>query len=290
VIDGALHHASIIVPDEQRAIDLAELFGLKLGRRQFVAEYEADCIFTAGDKGIIEFIIAKTGKLAKFNKGMGGLHHIAIEVPDLPAARRALAEKGIPTLEQAPVAAGPIEIDFVAPAYTRGVIVEYVQRTPSTVGVGSTARPAPEPQEGTPDASRPSEDELFKQVRELRKRDDPAAAAAKLRDGLRRGWFSPEALEKVGRQLTGLFEKTAAPTLRVLVLGQCTTHWVGNCLVAAAWAEGHAVSIADGQYDNVMQELLAAAASDARYDAVVLVPWNERLLAAAAEDAAGRIE
>ena len=58
MIEGSLHHVSIIVPDEERVHELADILGLKLGRRQFVAEYEADCIFTTGTSGVIEFIIA----------------------------------------------------------------------------------------------------------------------------------------------------------------------------------------------------------------------------------------
>ena len=88
MIQGALHHASIVVPDEDRVHELAALFGMTLGRRQYVAEYEAECIFTSGQLGVIEFIIATSGKLSKFNKGMGGLHHIAILVPDLDAYAR----------------------------------------------------------------------------------------------------------------------------------------------------------------------------------------------------------
>lgn len=290
MIDGVLHHASIIVPDEERVQELAELFGLKLGRRQFVAEYEAECVFTEGDRGVIEFIIARSGKLSKFNKGMGGLHHIAIAVPDLQATRRALAEKGIPTLEAAPVSAGPIEIDFVAPAYTRGVIVEYVQRVAESPDLAPRADPAPQnPAEQTRDGSRPTEQELFKSARGLRKEGKSDVAAQSLRDGLRRGWFSPEGLEKVGRLVTDYLDESGLPALRVLVLGQCTTNWVSHSLTACAWGAGHALRTQDGQFDNVMQELIAAAASGQRYDAVVLLPWNERLLSAKPDEAAARV-
>ena len=292
MIDGSLHHVSIIVPDEDRVHELAELLGLRLGRRQFVEQYEADCIFTTGTSGVIEFIIAKSGKLAKFNKGMGGLHHIAIGVQDLEATKQKLADKGIPLLEVTPVNAGPININFLAPAYTRGVIVEYVQQ----VDVSATEARAialPDPQsDRTPasdssdaigltrvhDESRLNEKQLFKAARVLRSEGRGDEAALSLRQGLRRGSFSPEGIEKAGRQVASFVDAAASPKVEVLVLGQCTTHWVSTCLTAVAWGCGASVHTVDGQYDNIIQELMAAAASGRHFDAVVLLPWHERLL------------
>lgn len=291
---GVLHHASIIVPDEERVHELAELFGLDLGRRKFVQEYEADCIFTAGRGAGIEFIIAKAGKLSKFNKGMGGLHHIAIAVPDLESAKVELAKKGIPLLETAPVDAGPIHINFVAPAYTRGVIVEYVQQV----------EPRPESPEIQPpvsastdtgltggnDTSRRSEQQIFKEARTLRSRGQADQAALLLRDAVRRGWLSPEGVEKVGRHVSGYLKDSASKCLEVLVLGQCTTNWVSTCLVASAWGGATAVQTTDGQYDNVLQELIAAVDSGRRYDVVVLLPWNQRLLASGRGEERARLD
>ena len=304
MIEGSLHHVSIIVPDEERVHELAEILGLTLGRRQFVAEYEADCIFTTGSTGVIEFIIAKSGKLTKFNKGMGGLHHIAIGVADLEATKRQLAEKGIPLLETTPVDAGPICINFLAPAYTRGVIVEYVQQVaapeanaadaasqpPAAALTQTAALPAVGGVERVHDESRLDEQQLFKSARLLRSKGRGEEAALSLRDGLRRGSFSVEGIEKAGRHIAGFLDDSAAPKLEVLVLGQCTTHWVSTCLTAVAWGCGASVHTSDGQYDNVIQELMSAASSGRRYDAVVLLPWHERLLGGDAGDSATRLD
>jgi hypothetical protein len=66
--------------------------------------------------------------LAQFNKGVGGLHHIALQVPDLGLLAEALAAEGIRLLEPEPVkGAGPFMCNFLSPAYTRGLIVEFVQ-------------------------------------------------------------------------------------------------------------------------------------------------------------------
>jgi methylmalonyl-CoA epimerase len=124
---STLHHVGVIVPDEEQMRNLMALLGLKEGRRYYIAEYEAECVFTEGSGGVIEFILPRGGKLAKFNKGMGGLHHIALQVDNLEKASEELKAKGVELLESQPVTAGPIRINFLPPIYTRGIIVEYVE-------------------------------------------------------------------------------------------------------------------------------------------------------------------
>jgi catechol 2,3-dioxygenase-like lactoylglutathione lyase family enzyme len=129
-----LHHVGVIVPDEAQLTELLSLLGLSAGRRQYVPEYEADCCFSGGEGAAVEFIVPRAGKLTKFNRGTGGLHHIALEVEDLEEAQQELAERGVKLLETTPVDAGDIRINFLPPIYSRGVIVEFVQRTaPSEV-------------------------------------------------------------------------------------------------------------------------------------------------------------
>ena len=107
--------------------NLMALLDLKEDRRYYVPEYEAECVFTAGEGGAIEFILPRGGKLSKFNKGMGGLHHIALQVDSLEKTSDDLKAKGVELLESRPVDAGPIRINFLPPVYTRGIIVEYVE-------------------------------------------------------------------------------------------------------------------------------------------------------------------
>ena len=124
---GKLHHVGLIVPELQAAQELLQTLGLEAGREQYVPEYEADCIFAGGADGCLELIVPRGGKLSKFNKGMGGLHHIAIEVDDLQATSDSLRARGMELLEQEPVDAGPIRINFLPPIYTRGIIVEFIE-------------------------------------------------------------------------------------------------------------------------------------------------------------------
>ena len=130
MFQSRLHHVGIIVADEQQVDLLAQLLGLTRGASEYVAEYEVQCHFTAspGAGAAIEFIVPRPGsKLTKFNKGFGGLHHIALEVDDLANASAALRERGVKLLEDHPVDAGSLLINFVPPLYTRGFIVEFIQ-------------------------------------------------------------------------------------------------------------------------------------------------------------------
>ena len=125
-----LHHVGIIVPDRERVDALLELLGLEEEKTEYVAEYEADCVFTRGPGGCIEFIVPRGGKLAGFNRGVGGLHHVALEVDDLAEFSRELREKDVELLEEEPVDAGDIRINFLPPLYTRGFTVEFVEARP----------------------------------------------------------------------------------------------------------------------------------------------------------------
>jgi methylmalonyl-CoA/ethylmalonyl-CoA epimerase len=125
--ENKFHHVGIIVPEMEQIHVLLDLLGLEAGRTQYMPQYEADCIFTTGERGLIEFVVPRQGVLAKFNKGMGGLHHIAIEVDDIERRSAELRAKGVELLEKTPVDAGPLWINFLPPLYTRGIIVELVQ-------------------------------------------------------------------------------------------------------------------------------------------------------------------
>ncbi len=67
--------------------------------------------------------------LTEFNKGRGGLHHIAFEVKDVEASRREFEAAGMEMLEtEAVEGAGGILVNFLRPRYGMGVLVEFVQQ------------------------------------------------------------------------------------------------------------------------------------------------------------------
>lgn len=126
-----LHHVGIIMSSMERAETFLEQFGLEKDYMEYVDEYHADCLFTCFSEAEspIELIIPTEGVLKEYNRGKGGIHHIALEVEDVEAARLEFEEKGMEMLEQVPVkGAGGIIVNFLRPRYGLGVLVEFVQR------------------------------------------------------------------------------------------------------------------------------------------------------------------
>jgi methylmalonyl-CoA/ethylmalonyl-CoA epimerase len=124
-----LHHVGIVQPSEEDAQTLMALLGLEEDYRGYVEQWSALCIFTRREAGSpIEFVVPNGGPLASFNKGAGGLHHIALQVPDLDAVARDLAAQDMKFIEAEHVkGAGNFLCNFLSPIYTRGLTVEYVQ-------------------------------------------------------------------------------------------------------------------------------------------------------------------
>jgi methylmalonyl-CoA/ethylmalonyl-CoA epimerase len=131
-----LHHVGVVVPSEQQAETLIGLLGLQEESRGYVERYGALCIFTAGNGGSpLELVVPRHGRLAEFNRGLGGLHHIAIAVDSLAGLAERLRELGISLLEDQPVVgAGSFACNFLDPVYTRGVTVEFVEEVRSAAG------------------------------------------------------------------------------------------------------------------------------------------------------------
>lgn len=129
IADPPLHHVGIVQPSEEEALAFMDLMGLHEDYRGYVPQFHALCIFTRRASGSpVELVVPDGGPLLKFNRGAGGLHHIAFEVPDLDALVRELAEKDMALLEPEHVkGAGNFLCNFLSPIYTRGITVEYVQ-------------------------------------------------------------------------------------------------------------------------------------------------------------------
>lgn len=125
-----LHHVGIIMNSMERAEAFLNQFGLEKDYMEYVDEYHADCLFTkyTEKESPIELIIPTEGVLKEYNRGKGGIHHIAFEVEDVEAASREFEENGMEMLETTPVrGAGGIIVNFLRPRYGLGVLVEFVQ-------------------------------------------------------------------------------------------------------------------------------------------------------------------
>ncbi len=132
--------------------------------------------------------------------------------------------------------------------------------------------------------------DLFKQCNQLRKQGRADEALALLQDALRRGELAGEQIDKAGRFIQRELTSADATAGCVLMLGQCTTTWLANAMCAHAFGRGIPVAVTDGEYDNVIQELLAAASSGKRFDAVVFMPWYQRLLGGSDRPAEQRVD
>ena len=126
---AVLHHVGIVVPDADEMAAMMTTLGLVEDHRGYVPEFFALCVFTKGNGASpVEFVIPDGGPLLKFNKGMGGLHHLAYLVDSLDAKAAELAAQGMKLLEDRHVkGAGPFWCNFLSPIYTRGLTVEYIQ-------------------------------------------------------------------------------------------------------------------------------------------------------------------
>ncbi len=133
-----------------------------------------------------------------------------------------------------------------------------------------------------------ADDTVLKTARQLRKEGKAAEALALLREALRREQLAPDQMERAGGFIGKLVAQASSlcatggtpvppPALRVLLLGQCTTSWLAPALAAIAWKHGVLIHVAEGGYDNVLQDL-ASLPAEPRPDALVLLPWNQRLL------------
>ncbi len=129
MMEPQLHHVGIVVPDEDEMASMMAVLGLTEDYRGYVPEFQALCVFVQGNGASpVEFVIPDGGPLLKFNKGMGGLHHLAYVVDSLDAKAAELAAQGMKLLEPVHVkGAGPFRCNFLSPVYTRGLTVEYVE-------------------------------------------------------------------------------------------------------------------------------------------------------------------
>ncbi|MCY6485841.1 VOC family protein [Clostridium aestuarii] len=126
-----MHHVGIVLPTMEAAHKFLETFGLETDYEGYVEAYKADLIFTkyTENESPIELIIPKDGSVLKdFNKGKGGIAHIAYEVEDIEAVRKDFESKGMKMLEGSAVpGTSDIIVNFLRPKYGQGILVEYVQ-------------------------------------------------------------------------------------------------------------------------------------------------------------------
>ncbi|MBQ3393291.1 MAG: VOC family protein [Lachnospiraceae bacterium] len=125
------HHWGIVLPTVEKAEAFMKTFGLKEDYRGHVKAYDSHLIFTTHGNGqdAIEFIIPQSGVLTEFNKGKGGIAHIAYLVDDIRACQKEAEAMGMQLLEREPVeGTEDIIVNFIRPKFTQGILVELIEQ------------------------------------------------------------------------------------------------------------------------------------------------------------------
>ncbi len=119
---------------------------------------------------------------------------------------------------------------------------------------------------------------VLKRAKALRREGHLADALAHLASGIATGSLPPEKLDAAGRFVLEALAAGEAfePVHSVLLLGQCTTSFLKTALAAVAFSRGLRLSVEDGGYDSILQNL---ATPGDRPDVCVMIPWHQRLLA-----------
>ena len=126
-----VHHWGIVLPTVEKAEAFINQFGLVEDYRGYVEAYDANLIFTTHGDGhdAIEFIIPLSGVLTEFNKGKGGIAHVAYLVDDIEATSAELRAQGFEMLETvATQGTEEIIVNFIRPKYTQGILVELIEQ------------------------------------------------------------------------------------------------------------------------------------------------------------------
>ena len=126
-----VHHWGIVLPTVEKAEAFIKQFGLVEDYRGYVEAYDENLIFTTRGDGhdAIEFIIPLSGVLTEFNKGKGGIAHVAYLVDDIEATSAELRAQGFEMLETvATKGTDEIIVNFIRPKYTQGILVELIEQ------------------------------------------------------------------------------------------------------------------------------------------------------------------
>ena len=116
------------------------------------------------------------------------------------------------------------------------------------------------------------------QLGELRTRlanEKDETALDDLRMLLQNGTPTPDELALAGRMAIPSLTKREG-TLKIFLLGQCTTTWLAYHLSACALANSRFLAVRNAEYDTVLQSLLDVEVGST--DFFVFLPWNQRIL------------
>jgi methylmalonyl-CoA/ethylmalonyl-CoA epimerase len=126
-----IHHLGVAVEDLDEAVETYErLLGATVEHRATVEDQGVEAASLRVGEGRLELLASLGAEtpVGKFLAKRGqGMHHVAYEVADLPAALRQLADGGAELIDQAPRAGlFGLQVAFVHPDSVHGVLSELV--------------------------------------------------------------------------------------------------------------------------------------------------------------------
>jgi len=130
-----LHHVAYVVNDLDAALPVfTGRYGLAVTIRELMPEQGVEAVMLGAGEGAVELIAPtdpESGVARYLEKRGEGLHHIALEVEDLPGALDQLRAEGAELIDQEPrVGLGGHLIAFVHPKSGFGALTELVQAEP----------------------------------------------------------------------------------------------------------------------------------------------------------------
>lgn len=132
---GRLNHVAIAVPDLTSATaKYRDLLGAEVSAPKVLAEHGVTVVFVELDNTRIELMtpLGPHSPVAAFLERHpdGGMHHMCFEVPDLPAAIRALTEAGARVLGEVKPGAHGLPVVFLHPKDFDGTLIELEEVKP----------------------------------------------------------------------------------------------------------------------------------------------------------------
>ncbi len=124
-----LDHLGIAVGDLEDARRVfQDLLGLPLLEEEEVPDQQVHAVKLGAGDACLELLHSTDpeGPIGRYVAKRGpGIHHVTLEVDDLPAALKTLSEAGIRLIDEEPrIGAGGKRIAFLHPKSTSGILVE----------------------------------------------------------------------------------------------------------------------------------------------------------------------
>jgi methylmalonyl-CoA/ethylmalonyl-CoA epimerase len=127
-----IDHVGIAVPNLETAVEkYRDAFGIEPVHRETVEDQGVDEVMFAVGTSYIQLLgaLGPNTPVGRFLKRRGGgIHHLAVRVPDVAAALARLKEKGVPLIDHAPrPGSRGTTVAFVRPKAFDGVLIELVE-------------------------------------------------------------------------------------------------------------------------------------------------------------------